>query len=116
MAKPVLTFPVQLGFRFWVRVILWPRASDAPDNGEGRDAAYFLPTDDLPRKLGDVHFGRNFLDLATITHEGYHVIAEIRRRIDGSHTHRGEEWCARQTERFVTGVVNRVRAIGESVK
>lgn len=116
MAKPVLTFAVRLGYRFWVRVFLWPAASDASDNGEGRDAAYFLADDAWPRKLGDVHLGRNFLDIATIVHEGHHVIAELQRRIDGARTAHGEEWCAQQMERFVGGVTSAVRANGESVR
>lgn len=116
MAKPVLSIPVRLGFGFWVRVFLWPSASDAPDNSEGRDAAYFIADDSWPRKLGDVHFGRNFLDVATIVHEGHHVIAELQRRIDGTRTMHGEEWCAQQLERFVSGVVDAARARGESVR
>lgn len=116
MAKPVLSIPVRLGFRFWVRVILWPRASDAPDNSEGRDAAYFIADDSWPRKLGDVHLGRNFLDIATIVHEGHHVIAELQRRMNGTRTAHGEEWCAQQMEKFVSTITNVARSRGESIR
>ena len=114
--RPLYSFPVRLGLGFWVRVHLWESSAHAPDNGDGRDAAYFLVTDEWPRKLGDVHLGRNWLDVETVTHEAYHVVAELRRRVDGTNSHRGEEWCAAQLERIVGRVVAEMKTRGEVVR
>ena len=104
---PTSTFRVNLAARFWVRCHVWQLMEDAPE-ADGLEAAYFLATP-TRRKIGDIHFSVKYLDLDTITHEAYHAIAELRRRVEGAHTHEGEEWCAQQQERLIRGIVAGVR-------
>jgi len=99
---PLLRFRVTLGARFWVDVYLWERITDAPE-ADGTEAAYLLKTPELPRKLGSLHMTSRWCDTGTITHEAYHVAAELRRRVCDDSDH-DEEWCARQAERFVKKV------------
>lgn len=101
------TFTVRLSNRFHVRVHVWETTEDSP-NGDGTEAAYFVATA-LPRKIGDIHFGRKWLDTETIAHEAYHAIAELRRRVVGAETFTGEEWCAQQQEKLIKGITDNLR-------
>jgi len=98
--RPLLCFRVNLAWRYWVSVSVWPVITDSP-HSDGTEAAYLLRTRTKPCKLGELHFAAQWCDVGTITHEAYHVVSELRRRLDNTDTDHGEEWCARQTERLV---------------
>lgn len=124
MAKPVCSFVVRLGLGFWIRIHLWERADDAPVGYKFPIEGCFEWTRKLPKKVGDMHLGRDYLSLETITHEAYHAVAELRRRVNGTPTYRGkrwntddrEEWRAAQIERLVGRVVSGLRQRGESAR
>ena len=123
MGAPVQTFRMSLGSRYSVAVCLWEESASAPVRHKFAFEGYFDPLCKHSAKIGTIHLGRDYLSYGTITHEAYHAIVELERRIRPVETRRGvrwsdddkEEWCAQRIEALATGIAKRLAKNGESI-
>jgi hypothetical protein len=99
---PLKTWRVNLGGNLWVGCFVWHRIADSPYS-DGTEAAYFQAME-YPRKIGEIHVDRRHHDVASASHEAFHCVESLRKRVKWS-----EERLAQVLERITVSIVEQTR-------